>query len=294
MKITHKGLVSYALVSRYAFRDWQARQRAKDPSHSFEYRTLAHVPAAHIAGIQGFFVHPIVHGGTVYWMPKFDFANFLELNASLRITTFFSVPPIYLAIAHSPMVENQFAALHHAISGAAPMSAELTKRVEAKLGCPVMQVYGLSETTGAVTMQPWDEVTDKADISALQPNTKVRLLDDEERDVPDGSPGELVVQSDGVTTGYWKNPQATAEAFTKCGRWFKTGDMAVRRDKKFYLVDRKKVSFGVVLSFLTTENSAQTNNTVISRSSSSTKVSRSLLQRLKRTCCHIPTSRMPQ
>ncbi|RSL86516.1 hypothetical protein CEP51_002752 [Fusarium floridanum] len=238
--ITQANMVAYALVICYHHRDFVNRQRARDPNFSFEYRTLAHVPAAHIAGMQGYFIHPAVHGGVVYWMPKFNFTQFIEYNKSLHITTFFSVPPIYLLIAQSPQVTDHFRSLYHVLSGAAPMGPELTKAVEKKLGCTVSQVWGMSETTGSVTIQPWDEKDDTGCISSIQPNTKLRILDDDERDVEDGKPGEFVVQGQTVTPGYWENPTATAESFTKCGDWFKTGDVGLRRDGKLYLVDRKK------------------------------------------------------
>ncbi|KAH6694082.1 4-coumarate-CoA ligase [Plectosphaerella plurivora] len=238
--ITQANMVTYALVICYHHRAFLGRQRAREPSFSFEYRTLAHVPAAHIAGLQGYFVHPAVHGGCVYWMPKFDFVKFIEYNRSLRITTFFSVPPIYLMIAQSPLVKDHFRTLYHVLSGAAPMGPELTREVEKKLECTVSQVWGMSETTGSITIQPWDEKDDTGSISAIQPNMKLRIVDEDELDVEDGQPGEFVVQSAVVTPGYWKNPQATAESFTKCGEWFKTGDVGLRRNGKLYIVDRKK------------------------------------------------------
>ncbi|CAG9978349.1 unnamed protein product [Clonostachys byssicola] len=238
--ITQANMVAYAIAIGYSHRDFVRRQRAQDPTFSFQYRTLAHVPAAHIAGMQGYFIHPAVHGGTVFWMPKFDFTQFINYNRSLEITTFFSVPPIYLLISQSPQVTDHFRTLYHALSGAAPMGPELTKAVEKKLGCTVSQVWGMSETTGSVTIQPWDEKDDTGCISEIQPNTKLRILDDEENDVEDGHPGELVVQGQTVSPGYWENSKATEEAFTKCGEWFKTGDIGLRRNNKFYIVDRKK------------------------------------------------------
>ncbi|RNJ55278.1 hypothetical protein D7B24_008799 [Verticillium nonalfalfae] len=238
--ITHANMVAHALITRYSYRDFLNRQQTKDPTFSFEYRTIAHVPAAHIAGIQGYFVQPVVHGGTVYWMPKFDFVKFIEYNRSLRITIFFSVPPIFLLISQSSLVGDHFRSLYHAISGAAPMSAQLSRAVEKKLGCNISQVWGMSETAGSVTVQPWDEKDETGCISAVQPNTKLRIVDEDEQDVQDGTPGEFVVQSQIVTPGYWRNPTATVESFTRCGGWFKTGDIGIRKTGKFYIVDRKK------------------------------------------------------
>ncbi|CRK12656.1 putative acyl-coenzyme A synthetase like protein [Verticillium longisporum] len=239
--ITHANMVAHALITRYSYRDFLNRQQTKDPKFSFEYRTIAHVPAAHIAGIQGYFVQPAVHGGTVYWMPKFDSVKFIEYNRSLRITMFFSVPPIFLLISQSSQVEDHFRSLYHAISGAAPMSPQLSRAVEKKLGCNISQVWGMSETAGSVTVQPWDEKDETGCISAIQPNTRLRIVDEDEQHVQDGTPGEFVVQSQIVTPGYWRNPTATVESFTRCGGWFKTGDIGIRKNGKFYIVDRKKV-----------------------------------------------------
>jgi 4-coumarate--CoA ligase len=222
-------------------REYFARSLALDPSFTFEYRTLAHLPAAHIAGCQGYFVNPSIAGGPVYWMPKFDFPKFLDYNKKYQITTFFSVPPIYLLCAKSPLVTDQFKSMRHAITGAAPMGAELQALAESKLGCQISQTWGLSETTGSVTAMPWDQKDDTGSVSPLLPNARMRIVDDDENDVEEGQEGEFIMQGPMVTTGYWDNEVATRDAFTKEGGWFKTGDVGVCRDGKFYVVDRKKV-----------------------------------------------------
>jgi 4-coumarate--CoA ligase len=242
VNISHQNLVSEGLIPQYMIREYFVRQKARDPSFTFEYRTLAHLPAAHIAGCQGYFVNPSIAGGPVYWMPKFDFPKFLEYNKKFRITTFFTVPPIYLLCAKSPLVTDQFETLVHAISGAAPMGAELQALAEKKLGCNISQTWGLSETTGSVTAMPWDENDLTGSVSPLLPNTRMRIVDDDEKDVPEGQEGEFIMQAPMVTTGYWDNEVATREAFTQDGKWFKTGDVGVCKNGKFYVVDRKKVT----------------------------------------------------
>jgi 4-coumarate--CoA ligase len=230
------------LLSQYLCREWMLRQATRDPTAPpFEYRTLAHLPAAHIAGCQGYFVNPVVAGGPVYWMPKFDFPKFLEYNKKFRITFFFTVPPIYLLIAKSPLVTDQFKSLAHAITGAAPMGKELQQQAAKKLGCYISQTWGLSETTGSVTEQPWDENEETGSVAPLLANASMRIVDEEDRDVEEGNPGELLVKGPIVTKGYFRNEKATREAFTADG-WFRTGDIGLRRDGMFYVVDRKKVS----------------------------------------------------
>lgn len=110
-------------------------------------------------------------------MPKFDFVKFLEYNKKFRITFFFTVPPIYLLIAKTPTVTDQFDALEVAISGAAPLGKELQKAASAKLGkgnCFIAQTWGLSETTGSVTAMPWGEKDDTGSVSPILPNMTFR------------------------------------------------------------------------------------------------------------------------
>jgi 4-coumarate--CoA ligase len=208
---------------------------------NFGYRTLAHLPTAHIAGIQGYLVNPFYMGGPVYWMPKFDFVKFLEYNKKYRITFFFTVPPIFLLIAKSPAVTDQFATLEVAISGAAPLGKELQHAASAKLGgpnCFISQTWGLSETTGSATIMPFDMTDDTGSVSPLIPNMLARIVDDDGNDVEVGKPGEVLVTGPVVCKGYYNNPEADAESFTD--EWFHTGDIGEFRNGLFYIVDRKK------------------------------------------------------
>lgn len=193
VNLTHSNIVSEGLIPQYMLREWLDKQRQKNPNFKFGYRTLAHLPAAHIAGCQGYFINPAIAGGAVYWMPKFDFAKFLEYNKQFEIEFFFTVPPIYLLIAKSPLVTDQFRTLQHAITGAAPMGAELQALAERKLGCSISQTWGLSETTGSVTGMPWDEDDQTGSVSPLLPNVRMRVVDDDENDVEEGQEGEFIV-----------------------------------------------------------------------------------------------------
>ncbi|EAT76993.2 hypothetical protein SNOG_15618 [Parastagonospora nodorum SN15] len=173
------------------------------------------------AGIQGYLINPFYMGGPVYWMPRFDFAQFLAYNAKYKITFFFTVPPIYLLIAKSPCH------LQHAASQ--------------KLGgpdCFISQTWGLSETTGSATIMPMGMSDDTGSVSPLIPNMLARIVDDNGSDVEPGQPGEVLVKGPVVCKGYYQNPAANKEAFTN--DWFHTGDIAEFRNGLFYIVDRKK------------------------------------------------------
>ncbi|ROV89533.1 hypothetical protein VSDG_08535 [Cytospora chrysosperma] len=205
------------------------------------YRTLAHLPAAHIAGLQGYLVNAMYHGGTVYWMARFDLAGFLDYCKAFRITTFFSVPPIYLAIAKHPGITDHLDTIDHAVGGAAPLSAQVQAAAEKKMGrgkARLTQVWGLTETAGAITQMPPGQSEHTGSVSMLVANHEARVVGDDGRDVEPGAAGEMWVRGPVVTKGYWKNDRADAESFVD--GWFCTGDIGLFRDGKFYIVDRKK------------------------------------------------------
>lgn len=116
-------------------------------------------------------------GGPTYWMPRFDFQQFLDYCDRYKITFFFTVPPIYLLIAKSPAVTNQFRYLEYAISGAAPMGKELQEAASAKFKNGqtfISQTWGLSENTGSATLNNFGEVDLSGSVSRLLPNMKLR------------------------------------------------------------------------------------------------------------------------
>ena len=216
--------------------------RAAQSDSPFEFRTLAHLPAAHIAGVMCYLINPFFHGGTVYWMPRFDFLQFLEYNKKFQITFLFTVPPIWLLIAKMPNVTDQFDALEVAISGAAPLGKDLQHAASSKLGTGktfISQTWGLSETTGSSTVMPWGGRDETGSVSPLMPNMSLRLVDDDGKDVEEGEPGEVWMKGPVVTNGYYRNPQATKDSFVD--GWLCTGDVAIWKNGLPYIVDRKKV-----------------------------------------------------
>lgn len=238
--LSHTNMVAASVITGELAKG-EIRRREAAGTPPFEYRTLAHLPAAHIAGVQGYFVNPFYMGGPVFWMPKFDWPGFLDYNKRYRITFFFSVPPIYLLIAKSPLVTDQFDTLEVAVSGAASMGKELQIASSSKLGKGktfISQTWGLSETTGSVTAMPWGRSDDTGSVSPILPNMSLRLVDDNGKDIKPGERGEILVKGPIITKGYHNNPKATKEAFVD--GWFCTGDVAEIRNGLIYIVDRKK------------------------------------------------------
>lgn len=238
VKLSHLNLFAEAYCNMEPRKEWEAREQT-----DFKYHTLAHLPAAHIAGVQGYLVNVLYRGGTIYWMPKFDFAKFIEYTKRYRITHFFSVPPIYLAIAKYPGLTDQFDTIDHAFSGAAPLGSQLQAEAEKKMGkgrARLTQVWGLTETTGAITSMPPGETDSTGSVGSLVANHEARIVDDEAKDVEPGERGEIWVRGPVVTKGYWRNSKADAESFVD--GWFCSGDIGLCKDGLLYIVDRKKVS----------------------------------------------------
>ncbi|KAJ7901855.1 hypothetical protein B0H14DRAFT_3422538 [Mycena olivaceomarginata] len=249
VKLSHTNMVAEACIGGEGGREhWETKEK-------WDYRTLAHLPTAHIAGVEGYFVIPFYMGGTTFWMPKFDFAQFLEYNRSLEITTFFSVPPIYLLCAKSPLVKDHFRSLKAAIGGAAPLGKNLQIEVSKKLGVFLAQTWGLSETTGSASggeiniedlsgsVGPLFPHINARHVEAPHPaillaNRLLRIIDDDGNDCAPGTPGEVLVQGPIVTKGYFNNPEANAGSF-KDG-FLCTGDIGFIKDGRVFIVDRKK------------------------------------------------------
>lgn len=246
--LSHANMVAEAFlpssINRHAWVSKPTLNTDGAPPLGPGYRTLAHLPPAHISGVQGYFVNPMLDGGLVYWMPPptaggaagFDMAAFLRYNETLRITSFFTAPPIYDAIAKCVMYrpelvgERTFGCLRVAYSGGTRLrlggaaAAALRGRMgDAEGGRPLLisQTFGATETTGAAThMAPdragWDTL---GSVGELLPNMRMRLVDDDGRDVPAGMPGEALLNGPVVMIGYHNNPEANAAVFTADG-WF--------------------------------------------------------------------------
>ncbi|KAM0262165.1 hypothetical protein ACHAQJ_001908 [Trichoderma viride] len=232
--ISHQNMVSECYIPcTLGLEAWQRLDNV------FPKSTLGHLPAAHIAGLQSYFINNVYEGYVIYWMSSFNFDDFVRHFAELKLTFFFSVPPIYMAITKHPAVKDQFKCVEYAIAGAAPMNYDLQESASKKLKGFISQVWGMSETTGAITYTPPDRTDTMGSLSPLLPNISLRLVDEAENDVEVGQPGEALLKGPIVTKGYHNNLEATKSSFTADG-WFRTGDILKMEGDLLYMVDRKK------------------------------------------------------
>lgn len=251
VSLSHQNFVAELYIIMVQNRMFVAKLLETDPQAytPIPYRTVAHLPISHIAGVMGYLLVPIYNAGTVYWMRKYNWSEFLNYAKQYEITALYTVPSIYLRISKSPEVTDHFKHVMAASTGAAPMDGKLQTASNKRLGdgqtTMIGQTWGLSESTGAVTAVPVGQSDTTGCIGFILPNCELRMVDENFRDVEPGQEGELLIRAPVVMQGYFNNEEATRDAFHDFnddgkGPWFCTGDIAVIRDEKFYIVDRRK------------------------------------------------------
>ena len=239
VRLSHWGIVTSTVCTmdvavRY-------KNRSKQEGRDFTFDTIAHLPMANIAGIDLYSVNPFYMGGSTYWMEKYDFDSFIEYHRRYRPAYQFSVPPIWLRIAKSDKVTDQFDALQIACTGSAPIGYATAMGVKAKLGkgkAYITQTWGTTETSGVITALDW-HIDDKSwSVGDLCPNVRLRILDENDQDVEPGQPGELLVAGPILAQEYHNNTKATSETFGD--DFYRTGDIGVCNNGLIHIVDRKK------------------------------------------------------
>lgn len=202
---------------------------------------IAVLPFFHIYGMQVLMNTALRAGATAVTMPRFDLEQFLEIHQKYGITRSFVAPPIVVALAKHPLVDQyDLSKLEQVFSGAAPLSAELAIEAGNRLGCEVVQGYGMTEMSPVSHLTPRGK-NRPGTVGVTVPNTLTRIVDPATlQDVAVGEDGELWVQGPQVMLGYLNNPLATEEILTADG-WLRTGDLArVDADGYIMIVDRLK------------------------------------------------------
>ena len=201
---------------------------------------IAVLPFFHIYGQTVIMNLGLRVGGTIVTMPRFDLDQFLGLIAEHRVTRAYVVPPIALALAKHPAVDDaDLSSVEIVMSGAAPLGAELADAVAERVGCPVMQGYGMTETSPVTHLVPTDLSKGRGGKIGLPlPDTECRMVDPETGE--DADRGELWIRGPQVMSGYLGNEEATAATIDDEG-WLHTGDVAEVDDEgHFAIVDRLK------------------------------------------------------
>lgn len=199
------------------------------------------LPFFHIYGMTVLMNVHLGGGGAVVTMPRFDLPLFLQICQDHQAQRLWIVPPVALALAKHPLVdEYDLSSVHQVFSGAAPLGAELSDAVAQRLDCTSLQGYGMTELSPVSHTTPG--TAPRSGASGLTvPNTTCRIVDiDTGADLDPGEEGELWIKGPQVMQGYLNNPEATAETITEDG-WLRTGDIAkFDADGYMFIVDRLK------------------------------------------------------
>jgi 4-coumarate--CoA ligase len=202
---------------------------------------LAVLPFFHIYGMQVLMNFFLSRGATIVTVPRFDLEQCLGSIQERGITRLFAVPPIVLALAKHPLVDQfDLSSLKQVFSGAAPLGADLAQDAADRIDCEVVQGYGMTElspVTHLTLMGGFKPGT----CGVTVPNTECRIVDVEEgADQEVGAVGELWVRGPQVMKGYLNNPEATALTIDSDG-WLHTGDVGfIDADGHLTIVDRVK------------------------------------------------------
>ena len=200
------------------------------------------LPFFHIYGQTCVMDLALLCGATVVTMPRFDLAQFLQMIQDRRVTIAHIVPPIAVALAKHPLVDDyDLSSLRLVNSGAAPLDGELETAYAARLGTRCQQGYGMTESSPVTHCTAADQPHIPGTIGTLLPDTEARLIDVETgEDAEPGEPGELLIRGPQVMVGYMDDPEATARTLDADG-WLHTGDIAAcDADGTWRIVDRVK------------------------------------------------------
>ena len=223
----HAGIIDFAILCNSL---WPVKA----------HRTINYFPINHIGSVVDCLMPCLVAGGVQIMLEQFDATVCLELMERERVTLWGSVPSVFqMQLALPDFARFDLSAVQLIAWGGAAMPAETLVRLRAI--CPNLATnYGMTETSSAITIiEPTDDLDILTNtVGRPRPGIDVRLVDENGHLVKVGQPGEIQVRSKGNFLGYWRQPDATAAAFTVDG-FFRTGDLGEQRaDGRIRLIGR--------------------------------------------------------
>ncbi len=205
-------------------------------------RGLCVLPLYHINAQMVTVMGPLVTGGSVVMPHRFGTSAFWSLVGE-HACTWFSVVPTIIAYLLEQAEREGFdrqalgglPALRFGRSASAPLAPEMHKAFEDMFGVPIIETMGLTETAAQILSNPMPPARPKYGSPGMAVGNEAKVIDEDGRECPRGTQGELMIRGDNVTKGYYKNPEATAEAIEPDG-WLHTGDVAYCDDDGFFFI----------------------------------------------------------
>ncbi|QQG49225.1 MAG: long-chain fatty acid--CoA ligase [archaeon] len=205
--------------------------------------SLAVLPLFHIFGMTACMNAPLLSGGSVVLLPRFDVEDVMRTIQREKVTCFCGVPTMYVAVINHPKVASfDLGTVRVSFSGGAPLPVAVRKKFNDLTGGNLVEGYGLTESAAVGSTNPFKEGLPKdGSIGIPFPSTDVRLvdIDDPNKVVEVGEVGELELKGPQVMKGYWQKEVESGLALRD--GWLLTGDIAkMDQDGYLYIVDRKK------------------------------------------------------
>lgn len=200
------------------------------------------LPLYHIFSLQSNCLGMLLLGGeSVLVTNPRDFPAFVKELGHHQFTYFTGVNTLFAALLNTPgFADLDFSGLRLTIGGGMAVQEAVSNKWKRVTGKPVIQAYGLTETSPGAIVNPLDTDEFTGAIGLPLPSTDVRICDDSGKDVPPGETGEICVRGPQVMEGYWKSPEETANVMLP-GGWLRTGDIGRMDDQGYvYIQDRKK------------------------------------------------------
>ncbi|MBI4587201.1 MAG: long-chain fatty acid--CoA ligase [Candidatus Rokubacteria bacterium] len=224
--LTHANVVSNAFATCHHLRMTPAD------------RGLCALPLFHCFG-QNFILNALVNsGGTLVLQERFVLEEFLAAIGRERVTLLYAVPTMYILTLAGDTRPYDFSSLRLCFSAAAMLPADVERRWHERYGHWIHQGYGLTECSPFASYNH-DTLFRPGSVGTPIENVEMKVVNEQERELPDGELGEIVIKGPNVMTGYFRNPEATAQA-VKNG-WLHSGDIGYRdAEGYYYVVDRVK------------------------------------------------------
>jgi malonyl-CoA/methylmalonyl-CoA synthetase len=200
---------------------------AREWRFSEEDRYLATLPLFHVHGLANGVHCWLISGCHMRLTERFDHAQAAGWFEDYRPTVFFGVPAMFIRLLELPaeVARTIGSRLRLAVSGSAPLPAEVHEKFRQLYGSVILERYGMTETLMNIS-NPYDGERRPGTVGWPLPHVSVRICDESGAAVADGTSGEVWVKGPNVCAGYWQRPEATAAAWTD--GWFRTGDIGVR------------------------------------------------------------------
>lgn len=229
--LTHSNIISNA----YQFNQWEKEIPEEDKGS-----VLSALPLCHSFGLLCGLFAPLIRKEKIIILPKFEPKDVLEIVDKKRVSSFYGVPTMFVALLKQKIEKYDLSSLKLCVSGGAALPKEIHQEFKRRTDISIVEGYGLTECSPVCTINPYSNPKINSIGKAL-PYTSIKVLDSESlEEVSDGEIGEIVIKGPQVMKGYLGKGLESLSVFTQDG-WLKTGDLGkIDSEGYYFLVDRSK------------------------------------------------------